>query len=142
MGDQFGNARGVVDLRHPLGERLEHPAVIDFLKAVAIGFLERDLAHEQQERRAVLLRDMHADRTVAGAGAAGHERRSRTPGQFAVGFGHVHASGLEPAGDQFDLILHRIQTVEHVEIALARHRKHMAYPLRHQRIGQNPPTCS
>ena len=42
------DAARVVDLGDPLRDRLEHAAIVNFLKTLAIGFLEWDLADEQQ----------------------------------------------------------------------------------------------
>ena len=138
MGDDLRDALGVVDLRHPFGERAEHLAIIDLLERVAPGILMRDLADEQQQRRAVLHRDMHADRAMAGTGAARDHRRRRPTGQLAVGLGHVHRARLEPAGDQLQLLAHIVQPVEHVEETISPGtREHVVDALRHQRIRQN-----
>ena len=56
-----GMRLAIVDLGDPFRQRAEHAAVVDFLETVAIGFLERDLADEQQHGRAVLHGDVHAD---------------------------------------------------------------------------------
>ena len=105
----------VVDLGHPFGQRLEHPAVVDFLEALAVGFVERDLADEQQQRRRILEGDVHADGAVAGAGAAGDEGGGRAAGELAAGLGHVHRAGFEAAGDEVQLLAHGVEAVEHVE---------------------------
>ena len=138
MGDEFGNAPRVVDLGDPFGQWSEHLAVVDLLEALAIGLLERDLAHEQQHRRAVLVGDMDSDGAVAGAGAAGDHRRGGATLQLAVGFGHVHRTGFEATGHHLDPVLHVVKAVQHVEIALARHVENDVDPLRHQRIGKDP----
>ena len=140
MRDDLGDALRLVDLRHPLGERAEHPAVIDFLERIAAGVLVRDLADEQQHRRAVLHRDMHADRAVAGAGPARDHRRGGTALQLAERLGHVHRAGLEAAGHQLQLLAHLVEAIEHVEIAFARHREHMVDALRDQRVRQRAPS--
>ena len=138
MRDDFRNALRLVDLRHPLGERAEHPAVVHLLECVAAGVLMRDLADEQQQRRAVLHRDMHADRAMAGAGSARHHRRRRAPFQLAERLGHVHRAGLEAAGHQLQLLAYVVEAVEHIEKAFARHREYMVDALRDQRIRQRP----
>ena len=106
VGHQLRDAAGVVDLRDPFGERAEHAAVINLLEAVAVGFLERDLADEQQQRRAVLLGHVHADGAVTGARAARHHGGGGTSGELAVGFGHVDRARLEPAGEKAQAVLH------------------------------------
>ena len=136
MRDDFRDALRLVDLRHPLGERAEHPAIVHLLECVASGVLMRDLPDEQQQRRAVLHSDMHADRAVARAGPARHHRRRGAPFQLAERLGHVHRAGLEAAGHQLQLLAHVVEAVEHIEIALARHSEYMVDALRDQGIGE------
>ena len=85
----------------------------------------------------VLHGDVHADRAVAGAGAARDERRRGPAGQLAVGLGHVHRARLESAGDQLQLLAHVVEAVERVEKALARHFEHVVDALRDQRVRQD-----
>ena len=140
VGDQLGDAVGLVDLGHPFRQRAEHLAVIDFLETVAVGFFERYLADEQQHRRAVLHRHVHADGAVTGAGAAGDERRSRTAGDLAVSLGHVHGPRLEPAGDQLQAFMYVVQPVQHIQVAFAWNCKNMVDALCHQRFGKDMAT--
>ena len=139
MRHQFRDAGGVVDLGHPFGERAEHAAVVDLLEAVAVRFLERDLADEEQHGRAVLLRDMDADAAVAGAGSAGDHGGGGAAGELAVGFGHVDRPGFEPAGDGVDLVADLIEAVEHVEVAFAGHHEDGVDPLGDEGVGQHAP---
>ena len=139
MRDDFGDALRLVDLRHPLGERAEHPAVVDLLERIATSVLVRDLADEEQQRRAVLHRDVHADRAMAGAGTTCHHRRRGTAFQFAKRFGHVHRAGLEATGDQLQFLPDLVEPVEHIEIALAWHGEYMIDALRHQGIRKRAP---
>lgn len=104
VGDRFGYARGVVDLRDPLRERAEHRSIIDFLECAAIGVAARNLTDEDKKRRAVLLRHVHADGAVTRARPAAHHRRGDAAGELSVGFGHVHRAGLDAAGDHVDAI--------------------------------------
>ena len=140
MRNQLRNALGIVDLRHPFRQRPEHPAIIHLLEALAVRLGKRDLADEQQHRRRVLKRHMHANGAMARPRPARHKRRRRPPGQLAIGLGHIHRPSLKPARYQLGLLGHPVQPVEHIQIALARHGKHMVDPLRHQGIGQNPAT--
>ena len=137
--DDFRGAVGGGGLRHPFREGREHLAVVDFLERVAAGVLMRDLADEQQHGRAVLEGDVHADRAVAGAGAARDEGGGGTAGELAVGFGHVHRARLEAAGDELQLLARGIQPVERVEEALPRHFEHVVDSLRDQCIRENVP---
>ena len=50
-GDEFGNARGVVDLDHPFGDAAEEALVVDLLEGLALPDAARDLADEQDHRR-------------------------------------------------------------------------------------------
>ena len=135
----LGDAYGLVDLGGPFRQRGEHLPVVDFLERVAPGVGKRDLAYEQQQRRAVLHRHVHADRPVTGARAAGDEGRGGSAGQLAVGFRHVHRGPLEPAGDELQLLVVVVETVEHIEVALARHGEHVVDALCDQRVGQDFP---
>ena len=56
--DDFRDARGVVDLDHPLGQRAERRAVIEFLERFAVAHAALDLADEQDHRRRILHRDV------------------------------------------------------------------------------------
>ena len=139
MRHQFGDAGGIVDLGDPLGQRLEHPPVVDFLEAFAVGFRERDLADEQQQGGGILERHVYADGGVAGAGAAGDEGGGRAAGELAADLGHVHGAGLEAAGGEVQLLAHGIQPVEDVEVAFAGHGEGMGDALRHQRVRHQAP---
>ena len=136
MRDNFRNALCLVDLRHPLGERGEHLAVIDLLERIAAGVLMRDLPDEQQHWRAVLHCDVHADRAVAGTRSTRHHRGGRTALQLAVRLRHVHRAGLEPAGDQLQFLPDLVQPIEHVEKAFSRHGEHVVDALCDQGIRQ------
>src|SRR4030095_2323985 len=72
---------GIVPPAAPLGEaersRPEHLPVVDFLERLAVALAARDLADEQDHRRRVLERGVHADRRVARPGGARHASRSR-----------------------------------------------------------------
>ena len=80
----------------------EHAAVVDLLERLAFLLIRGDLADEQDQRRRVLERRMHADRGVGRARPAGDEADPGTAGQLAVGLGHVRGSRLVAAGDQPD----------------------------------------
>ena len=139
MRDDLRNAPGLIDLSDPFRQRAEHAAVVDFLEGVAAGMLERDLAHEQQQRRAVLHRGVDADRAVTGARAARDERGGGPAGQLSVGFRHIHGPGLEPAGDQLQLLPDVVQAIEHGQETLAGDGKDVIDPLRDQRVRQDAP---
>ena len=50
-GDEFGKARGVIHLHHPLGDAAEKLLVIDLLKRLALAHVTRDLSDEQDHGR-------------------------------------------------------------------------------------------
>ena len=87
---------GAVDLRDPLRHRAEHPPVVDLLEGLALLLVGGDLADEQDQRRRVLERGVHADRRVRRAGAARDDRDARPAGELPVGVGHVR--GARPRG--------------------------------------------
>ena len=142
MGDDFRDARRLVDLGDPFRQRREHLAVIDFLERVPAGVAVWDLADEQQQRRAVLHRHMNTDCAVASAGTAGDHRRRRPSGQLAVCVGHVDRAGLKPAGHQFQLLPLIEQSIQRVEEALAGNLEHMVDALRDERIRQHSPAMA
>jgi hypothetical protein len=75
------------------------------------------LADEQDHRRRVLERGVHADRGVRGARAAGDDRDPRPAGELSVGVGHVRRAGLVPADHVAEVGV--AQRVEHRQVALA-----------------------
>ena len=144
--DIFRDAPGVVDLGHPFCQRAEHGAVIDFLKGFAVAVAPCDLAHEQDHRRAVLPRDMHAGAGIGRAGATGDEGDPRAAGQLGRRFGHHRGATLLPADDIGDAVL--IKAVECGKEAFARDREHALDPVRPQRVRKDlsavphvPPPC-
>ena len=97
MGYDFRNARRIVDLRHPLCDRAEHRAIIEFLKRLALAHIARDLPDEQDHRRRILLRDMQTRRGVGRAWPARGETNTGPAGRLADGFRHHRRSALLPA---------------------------------------------
>ncbi|MNI39954.1 hypothetical protein D3C73_941530 [compost metagenome] len=84
----FGDARGVVDLRHPFAELPEHAAVVDFLERFALDHVVAHLAHQHDKRRGILEGRLHADAGIGGAGPARDHANARPASQLAVRFGH------------------------------------------------------
>ena len=101
--DEFRDARRVVDLGRPFGDRREHAAIVDLLEGLALGLIAGHLSHEQDHRRRVLHGGVNADGGVTGAGAARDETDAGPPGQFAGGLRHIGGPALVPAGDQLDI---------------------------------------
>ena len=120
-GHIFRHPRRVVDLGGPFGNGAEHGAVVDFLKGFAVGRVAGDLAHEQDHRRAVLLRDMHADGRVAGPGATGDHADAGLARKLAIGLGHIGGPGFVPRVDEGETVLHVMQRIQHLKVAFAGH---------------------
>ena len=116
--DVLGDAVRAVDLRDPLRHRPEHPPVVDLLERLALLLVRRDLADEQDQRRRVLERGVHADRRVRRTRPARDDGDARAAGELPVGVGHVRGAGFVAARDQADRRL--VQAVEQREEALAR----------------------
>ena len=115
--DQFGDALGHVDLRHPFGERCHHAAEIDLLKRLAVDLVARDLADQHDHRRRILKRGVDADRGVARTRPARDQQYAGLAGQFAVGLGHKGGAALLAAGHEPDF--RRVEErVEDFEITL------------------------
>ena len=66
--DVLRDAVGAVDLRDPFRHRPEHAPVVDLLERLALLLVGSDLADEQDQRRRVLERGVHADGGVRRAG--------------------------------------------------------------------------
>ena len=67
--DELGDPGGVVHRRHPLRHLAEHARVVELLERLAAEVAPRHLADEQDQRRRVLVRGVHADRGVGRARA-------------------------------------------------------------------------
>ncbi len=116
VGDIFGNAVGAVDLRHPLAQRAEHAAIVDFLERFALDEVVADLADEKNHGRRVLLRRVHADCRIGGARAARDEADARFAGELAIGFGHEGRTAFLAVDDEADRRI--VERIEYGEIAL------------------------
>ena len=116
--DELGDALDLVDLRDPLRERAEHAPVVELLERLPLGVLARDLADEEDERRPVLERRVHADRRLRRARPTGDEADPGRAGQLPVRLRHVRRARFVPARDE----PHRrvAERVEDVDVALAR----------------------
>ena len=135
-GDVFGDALGLVDLGHPLGQPAEHLAVVDLLERLAVAVGPGDLADEQDHRGRVLLGDVDAGAGVGGAGAAGDEADAGPAGGLGPGLGHHRGPTLLPADGVGDA--HVVEPVERREEAFAGDREHPLDPVQRQRVRQNP----
>src|SRR5258708_7741524 len=113
------HALGAVDLRDPLRHRPEHVAVVHLLERFAVGEFARHLADEKDHRSGVLLRGVHADRSVGRSGPSRDEADPRAPGDLGPGLGHVRGAAVLARDDQAYGIARVVERVENGEIALA-----------------------
>jgi hypothetical protein len=120
---QLGHARRVVDLHHPLGHGAEDGAVVQLLEGLAAQRVARDLADEQQQRRRVLVRDVHAGRRVGGTGAARDEADAGLAGELALRLGHHGRAAFLAAHGHVDGRV--VQRVEHGQKAFAGHAEEL-----------------
>ena len=74
---------------------------------------------------------------VAGTGTTGDEGGGGAASKLAVGLGHVHRTGFEAAGHQFQALADVVKAVEGAEEALARYSEYVVDPLRDERVGQD-----
>ena len=134
--DQLGDARGVVDLEHLLGQRLEHGSQVDLLERLPVALLAGHLADEQDHRRRVLERGVDADAGMRRTGAAGDQADAGPTGQLAVGLRHVGRAALVPRGDEADAVAVRIEAVEQADVALAGDAERQVDAVDDQLVGE------
>ncbi len=118
--DDFRNPLDGIDLGGPFGEAAEHLPIVHFLEALAAHRVGRHLTHEEDHRRGVLARGVHAIGSVCCARSAGHEGDARPTLELAVGIRHVRRCALMPRDDGADAGM-LMQGIEHRQITLARH---------------------
>ena len=128
------DAIGAVDLRDPLRQRAEHPPEVDLLERLALLLVGGDLADEQDQRRRVLERGVHADRRLRRPGPARDDGDARPAGELPVGVGHVRGAGLVAARDQPDRGV--VEAVEHREEALARDAEDRVRPVHGELVDE------
>jgi len=133
----FGDALHAVDLRDPFGHLAEHAAVVDFLERLAVDEVAADLADEQDHRRGILERGVHADAGVGRARPARAEDDAGAAGQLAVGVGHVGRAALLPADDEARAVAALVEAFEHAEVAFARHAEGEVDAVIDQRIDED-----
>ena len=98
----LGQARRIVHLDDPLGERPEHRDVVDLLERLAAAIGTCDLADQQQHRRRVLHGDVDARRRMRGARGARHEADAGLPGELPVRLCSVGSARLHAADDEMN----------------------------------------
>ena len=136
----FGDAPRVVDALDPLGHaaggRPEEAQEVDLLEGLAVACVAGHIANEQNHRRAVLKRGVHADGRIGGAGAARHKTDAGAVAEFAVRLGHVGRAAFLPVDDELDFVGVKVKTVQHREVTFARHAKSVGHALGDQAFDQ------
>ncbi len=127
--------RRIVDFRRPFGHRAEHGAVVEFLERLALAHVARDLADEHDQRRRILMRDVDAMRRIGRARAAGDETHAGPACHFADRLGHHAGAALLPANGDGEIAV--MESVEHRQVALARHAEHVTHAVNLQLIDQD-----
>ena len=116
LGHVLGDPLGAVDLPRRLRDAAEHLRVVELLPRLAAAKRARHLADEEEHRRRVLLRRVHADRRLRRSRPARDEADPGPPGQLPVRLGRVRRALLVAARDQPDRRV--VERVEHRQVAL------------------------
>ena len=108
-----GDLERLVDAARKLGDVLDHDvplgagprdaADVGLLEGVAADTGRRDLAAEDDHRRAVEERVLHGGHDVGRAGTGRHEDDARLAGCAGVAFGHVAGALLVPGEDEVEV---------------------------------------
>ncbi len=133
----LGNAVDGIDLPRRLRDAAEDLAVVELLPRLAPAERSRHLADEQDHRRGVLLRGVHADRGLRRAGPARDEADPGAARQLPVRLCRIRGALLVPAGDEPDRRV--VQRVEHREVALAREAEREIGAVQLELVDEDPP---
>ena len=138
--DVFGQPIGVVHLADPLRKTeragAEHLTVVDLLKCFAVALVARDLADEQDHRRAVLKSGVQPDAGIGRTRPAGHEADARAPGELALCIGHERGTAFLSASDEADAFAVLVKAVEHGQKTFAGNTEHGVDALGDQSLDQ------
>ncbi len=140
VGDDFRDARGIVDFRRPFGHGAEHRAIIELLECLAPAHGARHLADENDERRRILLGDVDAGGRIGGAGPAGDKTDAGTAGGLALRFGGHRRAALVAADGELYVAV--VEGVERGKIAFPRHAKGVAHTVNDELIHQDLATAA
>ncbi len=135
-GDDLRDAFDAVDLDRPFRHRAEHRPVIDLLERLAALHVGADLADEQDHRRAVLHRRMHADRGIGRTRTAGDHADAGLSRQFSIGGRHEPGAAFVAAHDVVELSFGVEKRVQHRKVAFARHPEGLARTKGHEALDQ------
>ncbi|MEY9563646.1 hypothetical protein ABIA26_005988 [Sinorhizobium fredii] len=137
-GDEFGDARRIVDLAHPFCDLGEGAAIFDLLEGLAFAGVALHLADEKDHRDRILAGDVEPGRGIGGAGAARHHANARLSGQPAPGVRHHRRTALLAADDDVDVGV--VERIQYGQIAFARHAGDALHTVRDQRLDHQLPT--
>ena len=136
-GDDFRNARGVVDLCGPFGRLTEDGAVVHLLEGLAIAHAALDLPDEHDQRGGILLCDVYPGQRVGGARATGDHANAGFAGELALGIGHHGRAAFLPADSHFDV--HVDKRVEHRKEAFTGNAENVPHAVRHKLADEDLP---
>ena len=132
------DAIGRFDFGDPLRQRRKHLAELHLLKRFAAAHVALHLADEENHRRRVVIRGMHADAGVRGPRPSRDEADAGTAGQLAIGLCHVGRCALVLGHDQLDL-RRVVQRVEHLEVTLSGDTEQAIHAVDAERIDKHAP---
>ena len=137
--DVFRDPRRIINPRRPFADRGKERREVDLLKPLAPLHPARDIAHEQDHRLRILMRDVDADAGIGRARPAGDESDSGSARarctHCAIGAGHERCPAFLPAGHHINLRPVG-QRIEHAEEAFPRHSENPLTPLNAKAIDQ------
>ncbi len=136
--DQFGNACGVVDLRHPLRHLREGAPVVQLLKCFAFDGLTPHLADEEQQRRGILKCDVQPGGGVCGSGRTGDETNAGAATELSVSIRHHSRRALVTAHGELDF-RSVVERIEHREITFPGETEGLPHTVRLQSVDEQLP---
>ena len=136
----LGQAIGAIDVPRRLGEAAERACVVDLLPGLTALERPRHVPDEQDQRRRVLHRGMHADGRLGRPRAAGDEADPGPAGELAVRLGGVRGALLVAAGDEPDRRV--VKRVEHGQEALARQAEREVDPVQLELVDEDAAAVS
>ena len=127
-------------MQHPdaLREPAEHLETVELLEDVLADLLPAHVADEEDERRRVLRRGVHADARVRRARTPVDEAHAGSAGQLRVRDGHERRRGFVACRDDVDL-RRVVERVEDRQVALPGHAEDAIDATPGERRDESPP---
>ena len=136
----LGDAGGAVHVPRGLGDPAEDARVVQLLPRLATLDSTRNMPGEEDHRRRVLPRGVHADGRLGRSGTSRHEADSGPAGQLAVRLGRVRGALLVPAGDELDRRV--VERVEDGQEALSGQAEREVDPVQLELVDEDPAAAS